>query len=1545
MILNNKVIPICCAFLSILMILPIVTISTTAWAAPAAPSLNSYVSGNHVKLEWGVDMSSTDILTKTGFESGDEIPHMEWHANDYGNQAVIDAPGGGKALRLNDTITGKTGNQFDYPQTNSITSFSQFAGRSLPGNSTVSITFRALATAGNYSSLQFAASTGWFDRGFNFMDLNGKMVKYRDQVNWSSSPLKLYAYVDGGTISLPNGAVYVIVSAHNTDYNYGVTRYIWDDQNKVFNRFPDENQPWGNTAPKGQTTVANKDTFTAGEPLLLYRQTGVSFPVREIASDGQWKIFSANAVLPGSEYYDYTNRGVTSEMYWKTNGTVYIDDIKFGYATPVNLYRNNQLIYNGYLSDYDDTAAMDTTAPEPVSDVQVGVNNRYPTLSWQPSTGDQGTTYNYNIQSLSTTAGSSAMSATKPVTVTSGLKGYSVVVDNQPSTVPDNTIETTSTHYTWGNTMSSNFYVHIAAVDVQGNISTVIHQKYTDTTLPQIVAAPHEQSWQATDIHVQLSYTDLFPGIDSNQRWYKVTSSSKMPETWDYATDDRIDILLKEEGTWYIHAKVSDLADNSATFTSGKYQIQREPLIPNLSAISPSAHQVNLSWNLTANAALTEGDSYTIRNQTTGKSWIVAYPVQTITDDSLIGGQQYSYTIQTRNNVGTSAESEVINIKTRPDAPSSVILQRDDQQPDQAYITIPTVSSAEHYRIEATPFGSDHADIDMTVTDATYRQLQGLQPYTMYDISVTAINSSGAGEAYHTSFLTLPGLLDSFQSAQIWESAIQLTWNTVTRATYDWSTVAGDTYYHLNRDQTHIYEGKEITFIDQGLHAGTPYHYAVSASNATGKGQNIYLSDIWTLPPAVQQYKHVDSTKDTISLAWSSAQGATGYELLIEEQKNTLNYALIDNKTEQSAAIKVNIAGNINQYTVPNLLAGKTYSVAIRPQNKSGYGAVQTLIASTLPDIPNAQDIYIKDITENEVTMHLPEIEGATKYQLIIKSEDSKLIRKYELSDRELHINDLSGDTLYTYELSGGNNAGYGASAVGTFLTTPIAPTNLILTGVNSSTLSYQWDKQKHTDKYVIYTDHDLAWSDQTTNNAYTHSALNAGSTYHYRIVAQNASGVSRPAQVTYRTLPQSIDQDQAHIKLTDISTNKISLIWHPVQGADGYLIYNDQQVLLADVHEAEATIKELTSATRYTGWTIVPYNSAGSALPLTVPNIETLPSDQVKISIADQTKKEITLLLEHELVHEMIVITLNGKEIYRGQDHSFVATSLQPDKKYTFKVWTENKQGDRSSVISYTAKTNKEREVTVLPTHPFSMIPDQLPEPLEWENEVDTQSATEQSDVIIGTPTILNQQTNTITEFTDIDHSFSQQEIKMLAQIGMIQGTTATTYEPNRGITRAEFMSLLVRMKQWLHADTDTSKQTKGISSTNSTITVASTDVPFTDVDSQAWYREDLVQALDLKIAKGFSNTIFAPQSLITREQAYRMMINTIVGEIDSQPSSKLTFRDADRIAQWATGSIAQAQANDLVKGYPNAEFKPKKQLTRAEAAMLLYRVVNQNQ
>jgi len=168
----------------------------------------------------------------------------------------------------------------------------------------------------------------------------------------------------------------------------------------------------------------------------------------------------------------------------------------------------------------------------------------------------------------------------------------------------------------------------------------------------------------------------------------------------------------------------------------------------------------------------------------------------------------------------------------------------------------------------------------------------------------------------------------------------------------------------------------------------------------------------------------------------------------------------------------------------------------------------------------------------------------------------------------------------------------------------------------------------------------------------------------------------------------------------------------------------------------------------------------------------------------------------------------------------------------------------------------------------------------------------------------------------------WAQREIEVLATKGIIRGTTESTFNPHASITRADFTALLVRTLG-LQADGDTT---------------------FTDVHESDYYYREIATAQQLQLVQG-DGKVFNPHSSITRQDMMVIIARALqaINKLDAQGNeqSLAAFDDADRIADYAKDSIAQLVEAELVQG-SYSKLNPLAALTRAEAAVLLYRIYN---
>ncbi len=106
------------------------------------------------------------------------------------------------------------------------------------------------------------------------------------------------------------------------------------------------------------------------------------------------------------------------------------------------------------------------------------------TINLALTSEDQGDTYNYYVEATNLKTDEKQKSNTVTTEVVTGLKGYSIVTDNNPATVPDDTIEVTNGNYETTFDKTKATYIHVKAIDNVGNASEVLHFEVKDSIAP-----------------------------------------------------------------------------------------------------------------------------------------------------------------------------------------------------------------------------------------------------------------------------------------------------------------------------------------------------------------------------------------------------------------------------------------------------------------------------------------------------------------------------------------------------------------------------------------------------------------------------------------------------------------------------------------------------------------------------------------------------------------------------------------------------------------------------------------------------------------------------------------------------------------------------------------------------------------------------------------------------------------------------------------------------------------------------------------------------
>ncbi|GAB6181809.1 hypothetical protein JCM14036_31280 [Desulfotomaculum defluvii] len=177
------------------------------------------------------------------------------------------------------------------------------------------------------------------------------------------------------------------------------------------------------------------------------------------------------------------------------------------------------------------------------------------------------------------------------------------------------------------------------------------------------------------------------------------------------------------------------------------------------------------------------------------------------------------------------------------------------------------------------------------------------------------------------------------------------------------------------------------------------------------------------------------------------------------------------------------------------------------------------------------------------------------------------------------------------------------------------------------------------------------------------------------------------------------------------------------------------------------------------------------------------------------------------------------------------------------------------------------------------------------------------------------------VKSFTDVNSGscgWAQNSIEVLAGADIVGGVDGNIFEPLRPVTRAEFTVMLVKALA-LPTQND----------------VAET---FTDVKADDWYAGALATAYESGLVKGYKDGFFCPNNTITREEVAAILARAL----DLQPSEQiLPFADSDNVKPWAKASVLAVSEKGLVKGFPDETFRPDRTTSRAECAVMIYRML----
>ena len=175
---------------------------------------------------------------------------------------------------------------------------------------------------------------------------------------------------------------------------------------------------------------------------------------------------------------------------------------------------------------------------------------------------------------------------------------------------------------------------------------------------------------------------------------------------------------------------------------------------------------------------------------------------------------------------------------------------------------------------------------------------------------------------------------------------------------------------------------------------------------------------------------------------------------------------------------------------------------------------------------------------------------------------------------------------------------------------------------------------------------------------------------------------------------------------------------------------------------------------------------------------------------------------------------------------------------------------------------------------------------------------------------------------FTDTENHWAAGAIQYVYENGLLRGVSDTEFAPDATFSRAMLVTVLHRLAG--------SPASSGY-------------YPFTDVRDTAWYANPVAWAHQNKLAGGITETQYAPNSPITREQLAVMLMRYAQYQgCDTSDTIRLVhYKDAGQVSGYAETAVKWAVSTGILKGRTANELQPQGTATRAEVAVILQRFI----
>lgn len=180
----------------------------------------------------------------------------------------------------------------------------------------------------------------------------------------------------------------------------------------------------------------------------------------------------------------------------------------------------------------------------------------------------------------------------------------------------------------------------------------------------------------------------------------------------------------------------------------------------------------------------------------------------------------------------------------------------------------------------------------------------------------------------------------------------------------------------------------------------------------------------------------------------------------------------------------------------------------------------------------------------------------------------------------------------------------------------------------------------------------------------------------------------------------------------------------------------------------------------------------------------------------------------------------------------------------------------------------------------------------------------------------------NSDVNFSDLgNYGWAKDYINKLAELGIVTGTEDGIYSPELGCKRGDFAILINR--------------TLGLQVTPTK--------NFSDNEEGKYYYNDVRMGYTAGILSGYGDNTYKPEKYCNRDEMFVLVAKTLeyLGvDVTSTPTSvNNKYNDVADVAWWSAPYLAFLTQEGIVTGSSNGNVEPKKNINRAEMAVMMYK------